>query len=101
METISSNKNIHSSSGVVREKVRNLLVNMCSALQNSRQQYLEMCHGLLYAHSHRGIEANGYLSHQWYDHTDTIRGVQLQDVASQDGSVMLYENEPMINKMLV
>jgi hypothetical protein len=29
--------------------------------------------GLLYAHSHRGIEPNGYLDCQWYDHTNTTK----------------------------
>jgi hypothetical protein len=33
-----------------------------------------VCCGLLYVHSHRGTEANGYLDCQWYDHTNTVKG---------------------------
>jgi len=36
-----------------------------------------MCYGLLYAHSHKGIKANGYLDRQWYDHINTMKGGQL------------------------
>jgi len=31
----------------------------------------------MYAHSHRGTEANGYLDRRWYDHINTVKGVQL------------------------
>jgi len=33
-----------------------------------------MCRELLYVHSHKGIELNGYLDHQWCDHTNTMKG---------------------------
>jgi len=72
------NKNIHLSSGVVREKVGNLFLNMCSTFQsNSYNGISKMCHGLLYAHSHKGTKANGYLDCQWYDHINTMKGGQL------------------------
>jgi hypothetical protein len=32
-----------------------------------------MYHGLLYAHPCKGIETNGYLNSQWYDHIDTVK----------------------------
>jgi hypothetical protein len=58
-----------------------------------------MCCGLLYAHSHKGIKANGYLDCQWYDHSNIVK--DMQDVTSQDEYVMLYESELMVNKLLV
>jgi hypothetical protein len=36
-----------------------------------------MYYGLLYAHSHKGTEANGYLDRKWYDHTNNIKDGQL------------------------
>jgi hypothetical protein len=29
------------------------------------------------AHSHKGTKANGYLDHQWYDHSDNMKDGQL------------------------
>jgi hypothetical protein len=36
-----------------------------------------MYRGLLYVHSCKGIEANGHLNHQWYDHIDIMKNGQL------------------------
>jgi hypothetical protein len=36
-----------------------------------------MYHGLLYVHSYKGIEINGYLDCQWYDHTNTMKDGKL------------------------
>jgi hypothetical protein len=77
-EVVANNKNIHLSSNVVKEKVGDLLLNMCSAFQsNNYDNILKCVHGLLYAHSNRGTKTNGYLDRQWYDHIDTVKGVQL------------------------
>jgi len=35
-----------------------------------------MYHGLLYIHSCKDTEANGYLDCQWYDHIDTVKDGQ-------------------------
>jgi hypothetical protein len=43
MEAIVHNKNIHSSLGVVREKVGNLPLNMCSTLQNNSCNNIPKC----------------------------------------------------------
>jgi hypothetical protein len=43
MEVVSSNKNIHSLSDVVREKVGDLLLNMCSILQNNKCNSIPKC----------------------------------------------------------
>jgi len=73
-DVVSNNKNIHSSSGVVREKVGDLLLNMCFAFQSNNYNSIRKCHGLLYIHSHKGTEINGYINCQWYDYTNTMKG---------------------------
>jgi hypothetical protein len=40
----------------------------------------------------QGHRSKWYLDHQWYDHTNTVKGVQLEDVASQDKYVLWYES---------
>jgi hypothetical protein len=43
IETISSNKNIHSLLGVAKEKVGNLLLNMCFVLHNNNCNSIPKC----------------------------------------------------------
>jgi hypothetical protein len=43
MEVISNNKNIHSSTSVVREKVGDLPLNMCSTLQSNSSNNIPKC----------------------------------------------------------
>jgi hypothetical protein len=66
-------KDIHSSSSVVKEKVGNLLLNMCSVLQNNNPI---VYHRLLCIHSHKGTEINGYLNCQWFDHNNFVKDGQ-------------------------
>jgi hypothetical protein len=43
MEVVFNNKNIHSSTSVAREKVGDLLLNMCSTLQNNNSNNIPKC----------------------------------------------------------
>jgi hypothetical protein len=73
-KVVSSDKDIYSSLGVAREKVGDLLWNMCSILQNNSCNNISKCIcALLHVHSHKGTKVNGYLGCQWYDHTNTVK----------------------------
>jgi hypothetical protein len=63
---------------MAKEKVGSLSLNLWSIFQNnSYNNILKMCHGVLYVHSRRGNETNGYLNRQWYDHINIVKDGQL------------------------
>jgi hypothetical protein len=76
LEVVASDKDIHSSLDVAREKVGELPLNMCSTFQsNSCNNILKFIVGYD-AHSCKGIKANGYLDHRWYDYIDNVKDGQ-------------------------
>jgi hypothetical protein len=70
-------KDIHSLLDVAREKVGELLLNMCATFQNnSYNNILKYIVGYN-VQSRKGTKANGYLDHLWYDHIDNVKDGQL------------------------
>jgi hypothetical protein len=55
-EVVSSDKDVHLLLSVAREKVGNLLLNMCSTLQNNNY---DNDHGLLYVHPTKAVKQIG------------------------------------------
>jgi hypothetical protein len=52
-EVVFGDKDIHLLLGVAKEKVGDFPLNMCSTLQSNNCEYVEVCHGLVYIHSHK------------------------------------------------
>jgi enoyl reductase-like protein len=59
----------------MREKVGDLLLNMCSTFQSNSYENILKC--IMGCCMFTPTKANEYLNHQWYDYTNIVKDGQL------------------------